>query len=159
MTLAHARNRLAQALCRAVRSGVDRAGRLNHRSGVALERRDLNRQNPEAFPASLAAAQRHRRLAILDAAAARPTRSARDPTGKVDQRADRPAMRTKNLRANRFAFDSRGRQSIIRDGDGNGDRLLSGSPRGTGASTPVPHFLQKAETLLPQASQRKPLVQ
>jgi hypothetical protein len=159
MALAHARNRLAQAFCRPVRSGVDRAGRLNHLPCVALERRDLDRQNAEAFPARLAAAQRHRRLAILDAAAARPTRSTRDPAGKVDQRADRSAMRTKNLRANRFAFDSRGRQSIIRDGDGNGDRLLSGSPRGTGAFTPVPHFLQKAETLLPQPPLRKPLVQ
>jgi hypothetical protein len=56
MALAHVRNCLAQALCRPVCGGVDRACRLNHRSCVTLERRELNRQDPEAFPAGLAAA-------------------------------------------------------------------------------------------------------
>lgn len=158
MALTHARDRLTQAFCGSVRGGVGRAGCLNHLPRVALERRDLNRQHPTALLAHVATAQRHRRLAILDDAAARPPRPPRNPAREVAQDPDRPALRTRNPKADRFAFDSRSRQGIIRDGDGNGDSSLSSSPRGTGASTPVPHFLQKAKTLLPQPPPCKAVV-
>ena len=158
MARAQARDRLAQAFHGPFYGGVGRAGRLNHRPRVTLERRDLNRQNPEAFLADGAAAHGHRGLTILDAAAARPPRSPCGPTGEVDQHADGPAIRTKNIGADRFAFNRSGRQGIIRDGDGNGDNTLSGSPRGTGALSPVPHFLQKAKTLPLQPSPCKRLV-
>ena len=151
-------HRLAQAFRGSVWGHVRRAGCFNHRPRVALERRDLHRQYPKASPADLAPAQRYRRLTLIQSAVARPQRTARNPAGKVDQRADGPAMWTKNLRADRFAFDSRGLQGIIRDGDGNRDSKLSGSPRGTGVDAPVPHFLQKAKTLLPYPLSCKPLV-
>jgi hypothetical protein len=76
----------------------------------------------------------------------------------MNQRADRQTMGTTDLPADRFAFDSRSQKSIIRDGDGNWDSTLSGSPRGTGVSAPVPHFFQKAETLSLQPTPRKQLV-
>jgi len=132
MACAQARDRLAQAFGGSVRGGVGRAGRLDHRPRVTLEGRDLQGQDAEASAADGAAAQRHRRRTRLDAATARPVRPPRHPTGSVDQRPDRPACQTPNLGANRFAFDGNGPQGIIRDGDGNGDRLLSGTPRGTG---------------------------
>jgi hypothetical protein len=76
----------------------------------------------------------------------------------MHQRADRQAMGTRNLLADRFAFDSGRQQGTIRDGDGNWDSTLSGSPRGTGVRAPVPHFFQKAETLSLQPAPCKQLV-
>ena len=150
MARAQARDRLAQTFHGPFYGGVGRAGRLHHRPRVALERRDLNRQHPTAFLAHAATAHRHGRLAIHDATAARPERRPHNPAREVAQNPDRPAMRTGNVGADVLALDGLSLQGIIRDGDGNGDRLLSGSPRGTGASTPVPHFFLKAKTLLPQ---------
>ena len=154
----HAPDGLAQAGRGPLRVGVRRTGRFHHRPRVALVRRDLDRQNPQALPADRAPTQRHRRLTILNAAPARPTRAPRRPLAQVHEHADGSATRTRNCPADRLAFDSRGLQGIIRDGDGNWDNTLSGSPRGTGAPTPVPHFFQKARTLSLQDPLRKQLV-
>jgi hypothetical protein len=156
--LTQPRHRLPQAGRRAVYVRIRRAGRFHHRPRVALVGGDLSRQDAEALPAYGAAALRHRRLAVLDAATARPARSPRHPPAGIDQRAHRTAGRTRNQPANRFAFDGRGFQRIIRDGDGSWDSTLSGSPRGTGVRAPVPHFLQKVATLSLQRLSRKQLV-
>ena len=158
MSGTHASNRLPQAGRGPLRVGIRRAGRFHYRPRVALVRRELHRQNPKALPAERASAQRHRCLTVLDPATARPPRAPRHPATKIHQRSDRQAMGTRNLSADCFAFDSRGFQGIIRDGDGNWDSTLSGSPRGTGVSAPVPHFFQKARTLSLQPPPRKQLV-
>jgi hypothetical protein len=154
----HEPHRLPQADRGPLRIGIRRAGRFHHRARVALVGRDLDRQNPKAFPADLAPTQWHRRLTILNAATARPPRAPCHPPAQITQHAHRPATRTRNLPADRLAFDRRSLQGIIGDGDGNWDSTLSGSPRGTGARTPVPHFLQKARTLSPQPAPRKQVV-
>jgi len=158
MAFAHAPDRLAQAGRRPLCVGIRRTGRFHHRPRVALVGRDLNGQDAQTLLADGADALRHRRLAILDAPTARPARSPRHPSAGPDQRANGATRWTRNLLADRFAFDSRALQGIICDGDGNWDSTLSGSPRGTGVCAPVPHFLQKAETLPLQDPPRKQLV-
>jgi hypothetical protein len=140
------------------RVGVRGAGRFHRRPRVALVRRDLHRQDPQALPADRAPAQGHRRLAMLEAPRAGPNRPSHRPSAKINQRADRQAIRTRNLPADRFAFDGRGQKGIIRDGDRSWDSTLSGSPRGTGVRAPVPHFLQKAKKLSLQPPSGKELV-
>lgn len=106
---------------------------LDHRPRVALVRRDLNRQDAPTPLADRATTLRYRRLAILDVLTAWPTRASRQPAARPDQRPHSPTPRTWNLPADRFAFDGRGFQGIICDGNGNWDSTLSGFPRGTGA--------------------------
>lgn len=134
------------------------ADRLDQRPCITLAWSDLHGQHAPPPLADGAATLRHRRLPVLHAAMPRPTRSSRHPSAGINQRANGATRRTNNLLADRFAFDSRGLQGIIRNGDGNWDNTLSGSPRGTGARTPVPHFFQKAETLSLQPAPRKQLV-
>jgi hypothetical protein len=92
------------------------------------------------------------------AANRRPLRPPHHRSAGKDQRANRATRRTNHPLADRFAFDGYSLQGIIRDGDGNWDSTLSGSPRGTGVLAPVPHFFQKAETLSLQCLPRKQLV-
>ena len=158
MPSAHGPDGLPQTAARLRRGEVRRARRLDHRPRVALVRRDLHWQDAETLPAGRADALRHWRLAILDTPTPRPPRAPRPPSAGKHQRAHGATARTGNSRADRFAFDGRGPQGIIRNGDGNWDSTLSGSPRGTGALTPVPHFFQKARTLSPQRARRKQLV-
>lgn len=158
MPWSHQRHGLLQTQLGQLRVGVRRAGRLDYGPGVALERSDLGRKDPKPPPAELAAAQGQRRLTVLDAAAPRPARPPFHPLRGVSQTTDSSAMRAGNLDANVFALDRRGTQGTITDGDGNGDRLLSGSPRGTGAPSPVPHFFQKSHTLPRQPTLCKALV-
>ena len=150
MVLAQSYYRLPQRDRRTIRGGIGCAGRLDDWPCVTLVRRDLHRQHAHPLLAHAAAALRHRRLPVLYPATPWPTRSSGQPSASPDQRA--------NGATDRFAFDSRGLQGIIRDGDGSWDSTLSGTPRGTGVLAPVPHFLQKTSTLPPQPPPRKPLV-
>jgi len=156
--LAQSCHRLPQANRRAFLGGVCRARRLDDRPCVALVRRDLDGQDTQTLPTDRADALRHRRRTMHDAARRRPVRPTHHRSAGKDQRADSATRWTDNPLADRFAFDGRGLQSIICDGDGNWDSTLSGSPRGTGALTPVPHFFQKARTLSPQRLPRKQVV-
>lgn len=155
---AQTHHRLPQADSRTALGDVRGASRLDHRPRVALAWSDLHGQDPHPPPATRTAAFRQRRLAVLHASAAWPARSPRHPSACINQRADGATRRTCNPLADRFAFDGRRLQGIIRDGDGSWDSTLSGSPRGTGARTPVPHFFRKAETLPLQPAPRKQLV-
>jgi len=156
--LPQACHRLPQRDARPLRGGIGGAGRLDDRPGVTLAWSDLHRQDPQSPLAGAAAAFRHRRQPMLNAAGHRPLRPAQQPPTGVNQRANGATQRADNPRADRFVFDGRGLQGIIRDGDGNWDNTLSGSPRGTGVRAPVPHFFQKARTLSLQRLPRKPLV-
>jgi hypothetical protein len=154
----HAPHGLPQAGRRTICGGIRRARGFDDRPRVALVGRDLNGQNAATLFADGTDALRYWRLAILNAATARPTRPARQPATGPDQRANGATRRTRNLLADGFAFDSRSLQGIICDGDGSWDSTLSGSPRGTGVCAPVPHFFQKARTLSLQRLPRKQVV-
>jgi len=155
---AQTHHRLPQADSGTVLGGVRGASRLDHRPRVALAWSELHGQDPHPPLADRATAFRQRRLAVFHASAAWPARSPHHPSTGINQHADGATRRTRNPCTDRFAFDGRGLQSIIRDGDRSRDSTLPGSPRGTGARTPVPHFFQKAETLSPQRLPRKHLV-
>gem|GEM_PF-2821036 len=156
--LAQPRHRLPQRDRGAAQGRVRGAGRLDDGPGVALAWSDLDGQDPHSPLADRAAAFRHRRRAMDDAARRRPLRPAHHPPTGINQRANGATKRADNPRADRFVFDGRGLQGIIRDGDRSRDSTLPGSPRGTGVCAPVPHFFQKAETLSPQRLPRKQVV-
>ena len=158
MSHSHAPDCLSKAGGVLRRLQIRRAGRLNHRPRVALVGDELNRQDAQAPLAYGADALRHRCLAVLHPTMPWPTGTPCDKPASINQRANRQAIRTRNLLADRFTFDSCGQQGIIGDGDGNWDSTLSVSPRGTGARTPVPHFFQKALTLPLQPPPRKQVV-
>lgn len=156
--LAQPRHRLPQRDRGVALIRVRGAGRLDHRPCVALAWSDLDGQNPHPPLADRAAAFRHRRRTMDDAASPWPLRPAHHPATGINQRANGATGRACNPPGDRFAFDGCGLQGIIRDGDRNRNSTLSGSPRGTGARTPVPHFFQKARTLPLQRLPRKQLV-
>jgi len=155
---AQTHHRLPQADSGTVLGSVRGASRLDHRPRVALACSDLHGQDPQPPLANGATAFRQRRRAVFHASAAWPARSPRHPSAGIKQHADGATRRTRNPCTDRFAFDGRGLQSIICDGDRSWDNTLSGSPRGTGVCAPVPHFFQKARTLPPQHLPRKQLV-
>jgi len=125
MSHSHAPDCLSKAGGVLRRLQIRRAGRLNHRPRVALVGDELNRQDAQAPLAYGADALRHRCLAVLHPTMPWPTGTPCDKPASINQRANRQAIRTRNLLADRFTFDSCGQQGIIGDGDGNWDSTLS----------------------------------
>jgi hypothetical protein len=158
MARAQVLHRPPQSHVRQLGIAVDRADRLDHRQRVTLERKDLGGKHPIAMCAEPASAQRHGCGAVLDPVLDPPQSPPLHPLRGVPQPLRLPAVWAGDVVAHAFPLDGCRLQRIIRDGNGNWDSTLSDSPRGTGAPTPVPHFLQKATTLPLQPSLRKALV-